>query len=72
MLSKLNVYNSGSQPFLGGDTHFENEHIQNIQATSGKLHVQKLKMELFGDTPEESRDTQMCRDTLVENPWFKM
>ncbi len=31
---------------------------------------QKFKfktLELFCDTPEETRDTQMCRDTMVEN-----
>ncbi len=31
----------------------------------------KLKLELFGDTPEETRDTLMCHDTVVENPCFR-
>jgi hypothetical protein len=34
----------------------------------------KLKVkgfELFGDTPVETRDTQMCRDTMVENHWYR-
>jgi hypothetical protein len=30
-----------------------------------KLIVKGLK--LFGDTPVETRDTQMCRDTMYEN-----
>jgi hypothetical protein len=29
---------------------------------------QELKLDLFGDTRAETRDTQMCRDTMVENP----
>ncbi len=44
--------------------------------TSSKLHVPNaisygLEL-LIGDTPEETRDTRMCRDTMVENPWLNM
>jgi hypothetical protein len=72
------MQSSGCQPFLIGDTHFVNEklvtHLEYpnycFVNTSDNLHIPKVQscdLELFGDTSEETRDTQMCRDTMVEN-----
>jgi hypothetical protein len=41
-------------------------YMNKCQITSSKLSS-KLKTDLLGDTQEETRDTQMCRDTMVEN-----
>ncbi len=70
----------GSQPFLGGDTNFENEilvtHLVSKFEKNAKLHVHwKLKFTVlnsFGDTPEETHETQTRRDTLVENHCAKV
>jgi hypothetical protein len=52
-------------------------HIKNIQTTVLYKQVpnymyQKLKKESFGDTSEEIHDTQMWRDTMAENPLFRV
>ncbi len=69
---------SSYQPFFVGDTYFENVKLVTplecpnycFVNTSDKLHIPKVQsfgFELFGDTSEEARDTQMCRDNMVEN-----
>ncbi len=68
---------------LNFDTFWEwkiGDTSRNIQSTTKLLfcinkckitYTQSLKLR-FGDTLVETRDTQMCRGTMVENHWFNM
>ncbi len=67
---------SVSQPFLCGYTHFDNKKICDPTSLSKPSKSPKLTRELswtkiwklkLWDTLEETCNTQMCRDTMVEN-----
>jgi hypothetical protein len=55
------IYGSDSQPFLGGDTHFENEKLETHLEYPNKCLIAYTKiksygLELFDDTLTEARD----------------
>jgi hypothetical protein len=65
--------------FLGGDTHFENKKLATpavyqrhrkmpqLALFMRMLCTKSLSLKLICDRLKETRDTQMCRDTVVEN-----
>jgi hypothetical protein len=66
-------YGCVPQPFLDGDTHFENEKLAMTSRLSKLYKCQisctksKLELELFSKTPEDIHNKQICHNTSVEN-----
>jgi hypothetical protein len=69
---------------LDDGTHFERKILANVSVHPNYMaelqffieimysKVIRLSLELFGDTPGETGDTQICRDTMVENHCIRL